>query len=444
MYQDHHGRLRKQLAYRNNGSSMTPSLEGLAVPRQPDNATASRGPRTTQVLAGVIFVSLALAGSLLWGRLTPPLAVTVLAVAATNEIRTDGGIVTRASGWFQPEPQPVTVSAQRAGTIVDILVRQGETVKAGALIATLDDRDAALTLRRAEVSVATASAAVSRSDAELEAASARLAQARDRFDRLRQARGTTSDNEQSQAGHDVAVRAAELEVARTTRAVVAGTHAMASVELDAATLDHERCRITAPIEGMILRVAALSGQRLGLDDASTSLIAVLFDPRKLGVRADVTISEAAAVRVGMRAEITCDMAGTRVLSGKVVAVAGHADPTRNTLQFHIAMDHVPPELRPDMPARIRIIGDDNPSSTEALRLLAPSLGLQDQRGDQAVAWVVDQKGQLRRRQVAIAGPERDGWTPVSGGLQLGEPVVTIQVDGLREGRPATTTYAMGP
>ena len=198
---------------------MTPSLEGLAVPRQPDNATASRGPRTTQVLAGVIFVSLALAGSLLWGRLTPPLAVTVLAVAATSEIRTDGGIVTRASGWFQPEPQPVTVSAQRAGTIVDILVRQGETVKAGALIATLDDRDAALTLRRAEVSVATASAAVSRSDAELEAASARLAQARDRFDRLRQARGTTSDNEQAQAGHDVAVRAAELEVARTTRAV---------------------------------------------------------------------------------------------------------------------------------------------------------------------------------------------------------------------------------
>ncbi len=425
---------------------MSTSLAGLAVDRS--TTPPVRRPHTARTVGLVLAAAVLLAGWLLRERLVPPLAVTVASVATltdTTAAADPGAVVARASGWFHPDPLPVAVSASRAGTIATVHVRPGQSVAAGEAIAELDGRDAALAVRRADAASAAAEADRGRADAEVAAAEARLAQARDRHERLRRAEAAASAELLAQAAHDVAVRSAETAVAAAARGQTEAAFQAAQVERAAAALEADRCRIIAPTAGVVLRLAVVPGRHLSLDSAETALVAELFDPARVQVRADVPLADAGAVRPGQRVEITCELLPGRTLSGAVVGVAGLADATRNTLAVHIALSDPPPSLRPDMLARVIILGDataGQPRPTVA-GLAAPLTALREHSADHAVVWVVDAEGRLRRRGVVLGGSERDGWVPVSEGLALGEPVVLGAVDGLREGRRAQATFAEG-
>lgn len=431
---------------------MSSPLASLTVARH-HHRTPHR-PRTALVIIVAMAVALALAIWLLWERLAPPLAVQVVAVAAgTPGTQGPPGdrVLARASGWFHPDPQPVAVSAQRAGSIATVAVRPGQEVAAGDILATLDPRDADLALRRAEAEVATAAAAHDRAAAEVAAATARLAKAKDRHERLRLAEAAVPASDLAQAGHEVAVRSAEVAVAGTVRAEAAAGHAAALVDRDAARLARERCTITVPVSGIVLHLSAAPGQHLSLENADTARLAELFVPSQVQVRADVALADAGRVQTGQRAEVECDLLPGRILAGRVTSVAGKADATRNTLQVHIAITAPPAGLRPDMLARVRILDDapqqaptTAPTTVVAQRLLAPSDGLRDDSGDQAVAWIVDADQRLRRRMVTLGGPARNGWTPVASGLHLGEPVVIGSDQDLQDGRRAVATFSARP
>jgi len=425
---------------------MSTSLAGLAVDRSA--APPARRPHAARAFALALGVAVLLAAWLLRERLVPPLAVAVAPVVALADGSgpTDpGAVLARASGWFHPDPLPVAVSVQRAGTVAAVHVRPGQAVAAGEAIAELDGRDAALAMRRAEADITAAEAASGRAAAEVAVARARLAQAHDRHERLRRADAAASADLLAQAGHEVAVRDAELAVATAAHVQTGAALQTAQVGRADASLEIERCRIVAPTAGVILRLAAVPGRHLSLDNAESALVAELFDPARVQVRADVPLADAGAVRPGMRAEIECELLPGRTIAGAVVGIGGLADATRNTLPVHIALVDPPAALRPDMLARIRILGDattaGRPRPTAGLA--APTAGLRERAGDRAKAWVVDGEGRLRQREVVLAGADRDGWTPVAEGLALGEPLVLGAVDGLREGRRARPSFAEG-
>ena len=126
-------------------------------------------------------------------------AVTVLVVlAAATAMRcrgqaTDGA--RRASGYV--EATEVRVAPEVGGRILEIAVREGDRVSAGAIIARLDDTDTAITLRRAQA------------DRDQAVAQLRLLQAGARSEDVRQARAQL---ESAQA--DVTAVEAELQSAR--------------------------------------------------------------------------------------------------------------------------------------------------------------------------------------------------------------------------------------
>lgn len=424
---------------------MTTSLAGLAVDR--GAAPPAHHPHAARAFAMGLGLALVLAAWLLRERLVPPLDVTVAAVVALADRPAQaepGAVLARASGWFLPDPLPVAISAQRAGTISAVHVRPGQVVAAGGLIAELDDRDATLSMQRAEAAIAAAEAACRVAQAEFAAAEARLEQAGDRHDRLRRADAAASAELLAQAAHEVAVRTAETAVAATVRDQRRADVQSALVERAAAMLDVERCRLVAPTAGVVSRLTAVPGRRLSLDDADTALVAELFDPARMQVRADVALADAGAIRSGQRVEIECELLPGRTLAGSVTGAAGLADAIRNTLAVHITLADPPGGLRPDMLARVRIIGDATTDRTRpaAPGLAAPAAALRDRVGGRATAWAVDADGRLRRREVVLAGDERDGWVPVaSGSLALGEPLVLGAEEGLREGRRARTRFA---
>ncbi len=423
---------------------MNDSLASLAVDRRPGQPPPPRRPVGGRLVAAGLALAVALAAWLLWQRLQPALPVEVMAVAAATEAVTGtaAGVVARASGWIHPDPHAITVSAQRAGSLDRILVVAGEAVAAGTVLAELDPADARLGLRRADAAVAAAEAGVAVAVATTAAAAARLAQAVDRCDRLRGAMGTASAEALAQAAHEVEVRRAELVVDRRGEDEATVRRAALSVEREAAELDLARCTIRAPQAGIVLRLHAQPGQRLGLDDAGTARLAELFDPGRQQVRADVALGEAGAVHAGQAAEITCDLLPGLSLAGRVTGSAGSADAARNTLQVHIALSDPPASLRPDMLVRVRILGEPtaSPGQPAGPRLLAPSAGLRGAAGATATAWIIDAQDRLRRRSVELAGDDRQGWTPVSAGLLLGDLVVVGADTGLHEGRRASVRY----
>lgn len=343
-----------------------------------------------------------------------------------------------------------------------LYVRSGQPVAVGDALADLDPRDADVAVQRAEAAQAAARAAVrqaeaahQRSQAELAAAEARLAQATDRRQRLERAGTGVSENDRSQAVLEAATRTAECAVAAAavTEAEAAIAAARSTVDAAAAEralaqLERERCHITAPVAGIVLRVTAVPGQRLSLEDSGTARIVDLFDPSAVQVRADIALADAGQVQPQQRVEIEFDLLPGRILTGRVTGLAGEADAARNTLQAHIAIDDPPAGLRPDMLARVRILGTASAAPTVAnasgTRLLVPSNALHARTPTSAEVWIVDIDRRVHRRPVVPAGTEHDGWTPIAEGLLLGDLVVVSNAAELTEGRRVHTSFGTTP
>lgn len=74
---------------------------------------------------------------------------------------TSGSVVTQSAGWIEPDPYPIAISALTDGVVREVLILDGQHVKAGEIVARLIDDDARLSLRRAEAELASRQADLS-------------------------------------------------------------------------------------------------------------------------------------------------------------------------------------------------------------------------------------------------------------------------------------------
>lgn len=117
-----------------------------------------------------------------------------------------------ASGEIQPA-QTLNLSFQVAGTVADILVKQGDYVEKGEALARLDTRELQLELRRAEAALAQASASYEQLVAE--PTTEEIAQAEAQVDQaeaqLRQTQGDVTPQDVTAARQEIAQASALLE-----------------------------------------------------------------------------------------------------------------------------------------------------------------------------------------------------------------------------------------
>lgn len=79
----------------------------------------------------------------------------------TNGGSTSESVVTQSAGWIEPDPYPTAISALIDGVVRDVLILDGQRVKAGEVVARLIDDDARLALRRATAELASRAADLS-------------------------------------------------------------------------------------------------------------------------------------------------------------------------------------------------------------------------------------------------------------------------------------------
>ena len=237
-----------------------------------------------------------------------------------------------------------TIIAPRvSGYIAEVLVADNEPVKAGQLLARIDDRDFRTALNQAQADVAASDAAVKNLDAQIElqqpliqqqaaevdAAEATLKFAREeqaRYDNLMKSgsgtiqraqqtdatlRAQTAQLQQGKSGLLAANKRIEVLATQRAQAVAQSDHARA-VEQQAA-LNLSYTQITAPVEGTVGARSLRVGQYV---QAGTQLMAVVpLD--QVYVVANFKETQLTHVRNGQPVELRVDSFHTAKLKGHV-------------------------------------------------------------------------------------------------------------------------------
>jgi len=248
-----------------------------------------------------------------------------------------------APGIVEPWGAQVDLASREPGWIARILVREGEVVSAGQLVAMLDDeiQRRAVEMARADLTEAEATLAkvergvtpeeMRQARADLEAASARSTFARAaaaRVSRLHK-EGSVPDNEAERAASEATAQAAlaerasarlqELERgARTEDRNAARARTEASrARLRMAEVGVTRRQIIAPNAGTVLLSRFHAGE---FYSASAGPLLVLGDMSRLQVRLEVDEIDAQEVQRGAPCELFSD-GGQALATGTIVRLA---------------------------------------------------------------------------------------------------------------------------
>lgn len=394
----------------------------------------------------------------------------------------DGPLLFQASGWIEPDPYPIKATALINGVVREVQVLEGTTVEKGQLLATLIDEDAELDLDTAKSELVSLRAiAEAQSEAvavlvaenatlekQIAAAEAKRAELEDpvnRFDAVSASgSGAVSEREVSLARLQLATQIAEIAALRGKQKELAarlrqqeamvreheGRCAAAATEVARRKLDLERTRILSPIDGIVLRLLAMPGQKrmLAMDEEDSSTIAILYDPEHLQARIDVPLAEAAKLSLDQPVRIRSSLLPDAGFRGRVTRIAGEADLQRNTLQAKVRIDDPDPRLRPEMLCRGEFLApvaesgtaNSSPASPgRDLSLFVPESALVGQQGETAKVWKIDASGDAVVPVTVTTGHEqRDGHRLVLDGLQAGDRVVLDPPSDLAAGTRVRT------
>jgi len=432
----------------------------------------------------------------------PVLFAGTASAAEPDGARRGRGTTVQAPGWLEADPFYVACTALTDGIVDQMLVLAGDRVEAGDIVARLVSEDAALALARAEADLATAEADLAVVEADVRAArtnwenpverqravgvwraahagteaelaqlpalvdveQANLERLREELSRAQKARerGGATDLEVIILDKQAAAQAASLEAERNLElrvderreleAAEATTHraqamvAQARVRRDEAQLRLDRTVIRAPISGFVQRRLKVPGDKimLAMDDPYSAHLAHLYDPKRLQVRVDVPLADAAGIFVGQSCEVVVEILSDVTFTGEVTRITHEADLQKNTLQVKVRVIDPSPLLKPEMLTRVKFLpqeggprtGADVPTAGPAL--LVPTECLTRDAGTSgARVWVIRDRRGRRGTCVPIdvvVEAEADGWATIRGALAPGDLVAVGGVT-LRPGQP---------
>jgi HlyD family secretion protein len=336
----------------------------------------------------------------------------------------------------------IGVGAKINGVILATHVDQGDRVRAGQILAELQNSDVEGQLRQAghqlnaqRASLTTARATVAASQARLHAsvsaverAKAALRLADVSFERARALfEGGVVSRETFDAAETLqAVSARDVDNAEALRAAGAQQVAAAESEatatatladVSAAGVDVQRANLAytvvrSPVDGYVVTRDLEQGATVvpGLPiftvaDASVIWVSANIDERELG-----------ALRVGQLATITLRSDPARPIPGVVARIAQQADPVTEEVTVDVRFARAPSDVRLNETAEVAILKHEWPNA-----LAVPTTGIVTGPQGPAVWIVRDRRLQMRAVQTGVR--DKRGWTENVGGLDPADSVV---------------------
>ena len=285
----------------------------------------------------------------------------------------------QATGTLEPE-ELVDVGAQVTGEIKEFgtdangkRVDYGSEVKAGQLLARIDDTLVELNIKRAEAQVAQAQAQILSAEAAVAQAKANISQAqanKNRADRdMQRASKLGVGDALSQMDFDQYVNSAESAAAalesaqaqlRTAQAQQASTAAQlksAQAQLESELRNRDYTRITTPVDGTIVVRQVNVGQTVVSSMNATTLFLVARDLTHMQIWASVNEADIAKVYPGQEVRYTVDARPNETFVGKVNKIRPNATMSSNVVTYIVEVDIENPDrkLLPYMSANANFI-----------------------------------------------------------------------------------------
>ncbi len=380
------------------------ALSALRIDR---SASAPRRRRRWPMwLAAAVVIVVALAA--LMSR-RAPVEVDIGTVALAYP--TQGLTILNATGRVVAQRR-AAVSSKATGRLEWLGVQEGQRVRAGEIVARIENRDVGAAREQAEANVNQAKANLEQGIAERDNA---LIDLKRQQDLLKQ--GFVSPS---------VVDSAQARYARA-QAVIASQHAaigVAQANLKAAEVNFEQTLIRAPFDGIVLTKNANVGDIItpfSSATGTTGAVVNIADMSTLEVEADVSESSIAKITVDQPAEIQLDAFTELRLAGKVSRVVPTVDRSKATLLVKVSFIERDARVLPDMSAKIAFLSRA-PRADERTPVVAVRASAIVKRDGKDVVFVV-----LKDES---SGAEKTSIRPVAAGARLGD---LVQVSGIAAG-----------
>jgi RND family efflux transporter MFP subunit len=390
-----------------------------------DRGSESAPPGRTWIWVTAALVILAAAGVAVW-MWARPTGVPVQVVAA-RAIAGDGGgaagSILDASGYVVARRQ-ATVASKITAKMVELEIEEGDHVKAGQIIAKLDDTNIRAALNQA-------SAQLDYAKASLTETQVNLTNAQRDYDRQK---SLLQGHFVSQAAVDNAQTSvdalrAQLATQRSNVDVVARAVSIAERNLDDTI-------VRAPFSGIVTVKAAQPGEMVSPVSAGGGFtrtgIGTIVDMDSLEIQVDVNENFINRVRPGQQASAKLNAYPDWQIPAHVIAVIPTADRSKGTVTVRIALDQKDARILPEMGVRVSFL--DSPAQEPGSKIAAGvTLPVNAVQGSGSTGTVFVAHGDtVEQRAVRLGAGSGDNITVLSG-LAAGERVAVGDFAQLKDG-----------
>jgi RND family efflux transporter MFP subunit len=286
--------------------------------------------------------------------------------------------------------QRVEITPKASGRLVELRVDRGDRVRAGQVVARLEDDELRQQVRSAEAALQVARASLAQREAELKNRDSEL----ERYRNLEQD-GVVSSQQRETAEMGVQVTRAQMSLANAQVA-------QAEAGLEELRIRLSQSEILSPLTGIVATRHVDPGTMV----SSTTPIALVLDLSTMLTVVNVPEREINKIEVGSTAKVTVDALAGEEFAGRVVRISPMLDSQTRTAPVEIELENSGEHLKAEMFARV-----DLNLTSERDALLVPRDALV-YRNERSGVFVVDQ--------------EMVRFQPVSTGLTEGDTVEVVE------------------
>lgn len=357
-------------------------------------------------------------------------------------------VTIEAPATVHPREQ-ANIAARLTAPIRKLLVKKGDRLSAGQVLAELDDRDLIAQKAEAAASVADAEATlqkttsgtlpgdVDRAQGQVATAQAAFNQAQKIYDRRKQLfeQGAIPQRELLISETDLATTRTNLEVATRSLDLLVHQSRDRDIKIAESRLDQARARlslaetqltftrIVSPFAGSVTEQFMFPGDMAKPD-------APMFTVANLSVavaRAQAPEKDAGAIRRGQECSFQSIDRAVGTHPGRITVINQAVDPARRTVEVWCEVPQKDESLRAGMFGSVRIL------TATVKGVMAPQAAVQFLEGTRAgFVMVVDDRRIAHRRDVE-AGETLEGRVQIVKGLQAGEMVIVEGAYGTPDG-----------
>jgi len=373
-------------------------LATLRIERPQEQPQHKRRPLVSIGILMLLTTVLGAAGYVVYAKTIgrSPTVQTMMVVARTDR---QSSVLLTGSGYIVTRHKYIIIGTKVLGQIVEEPIEEGQHIKAGDVLARIDDRDYQAQLRQAIAS--------------RDVAKANLHLLQNKADRARYL---------IQTG---AISKDDFETAITAAGV-----GQAELERDEAAVDYAKfnvnqCVISSPINGIVLKKYRELGDTINFGGqieagGGSTDIAQLADTDDMRAEVDINEADIAKVGIGSPVVVVLDSYPDKQFDAALVKVYPAADRQKGTVKIEVQIAR--PDLqiiKPEMSVKVSFLENRPPGKLEPV-ITVPKSAVRHDEGE-AYVWTV-REGIVRRVNV-VCGLTTETGIEVRQGLKDGDSIV---------------------